>query len=587
LTKRYRKPGGNAAARDTRALADASGAQVLTLKPQAGRISPQPQITRWTPWYNYVELPFDTVVAILRAAEIGETEPWGDLTRRMLASDDHLYSVYETRINAVAGSKWKLNPGQGDEALAKRAAEDCERALRSIPNLERVFSDMLDGTFTGYAVEEIIWEPRGDEWLPVEIIWLHPRRFRFDDFFQPYLYDDGMAAFEAKKAGREVMSSRGVQGIPLTPNKYIVHIPRSLPNYPMSSGVLMSCVRPWWVKQWVTKYWLSGAEVAGNPRFWGTAPQAADRAVFAELHSALSTLAADGVGVFREGTNVNVQSPLAQGSGSVWQQLYDNCNAAMSKAVLGSTLNVEIGDTGGNRAAAESQGDLTITPRAMRDARGMWATLQRDLLRPYLFFNRHRYGGAMPPVPVGETIMVEPAAEVDELIVAKGAVSYDELRQSRNLEPWGAERGGDKPIPAETIAAPDTFGATPSEPAMPSLTPTPDAAEGVPVEKAADAALNGAQVESLLEIVSRVASGQIPRATGISLITAAFPLTPQQAEQIMGQVGAGFVPTPEGGTPPVAATEEAPAALPLRDQLRPWEVALRIATSTTSRSPTK
>jgi len=179
----------------------------------------------------------------------------------------------------------------------------------------------------------------------------------------------------------------------------------------------------------------------------------------------------------------------------VWQQLYDNCNAAMSKAVLGSTLNVEIGDTGGNRAAAESQGDLTITPRAMRDARGMWATLQRDLLRPYLFFNRHRYGGAMPPVPVGETIMVEPAAEVDELIVAKGAVSYDELRQSRNLEPWGPERGGDKPIPAEAPA--QSF---------------------------------------------------------------------------------GFSDAPR---------EEAPAALPLRDQLRPWEVALRIATSTTSRSRTK
>lgn len=580
MTKRRRKPGSGAARPEVRALAaPAPAPQVLSTRPVAGRQSPRPSIWAWTPYNNYTELSFDRVVSILKSAEQGFTEQWADLAIRMRSSDDHLYSVCETRINAVAGAKWKLNPGTGESALASRAADDCERVLRGIPSLKRVFRDILDGVYVGWSVLEIIWEPRGDEWLPVEVVWLHPRRFRFAEDFSLYLWDDGRAAQVARETGAPVVESRGASGMALSPNKYIVHVPRAIQNYPTSSGALVTCVRPWWVKQWVTKFWLSGAEVAGNPRYIATAPQATPDNVFEALHEGLEQLAADGVAAFREGVQVSIQAPLAQGSGSVWQQLYDNCNAGESKAILGSTLNVEIGETGGAYAAAESQGDVTITPRIAADADAMWETIARDLLRPYLFFNRHRYGGVMPPVPRGETIFFEAKAEVDELVVGKGACSWNELRQSRGLEAWTTEQGGDQRIPAEMASAAPSFDAPdPTMPAVPAAPDSlPDVAESVPVEKAADAALNGAQVESLLEIVSRVASGQIPRATGINLITAAFPLTPEQAEKIMGPVGAGFVPTPEGEHAPVAATQEAPAALPLRD--RPWDAAMRMATS--------
>lgn len=79
------------------------------------------------------------------------------------------------------------------------------------------------------------------------------------------------------------------------------------------------------------------------------------------------------------------------------------------------------------------------------------------------------------------------------------------------------------------------------------LTPEPEAeakeVTAVTVDQQAkdpQAALNGAQVSSLLEIVTQVATRQIPRDTGIGLILAAFPLTAQQAEGIMGAVGRSF-----------------------------------------------
>lgn len=593
MTKKRRKPGGG-----TRTLAAPTPTQTLTptaiVRPIVGRQSPQPSIWRWNPYNNFTELSFDRIVSILKNAEQGFTEQLADLFIRMRSSDDHLYSVCETRVNAVAGAKWKVNPAvtEGAQAhVAEQAARDCEAMLRSVPNLRRVFRDILDGAFVGWSVLEIIWEPRGDEWVPAQLIWLHPRRFRFAEDFSLFLWDDGMAATQARELGAPVVESRGASGIALSPNKYVIHVPRPLQTYPMVSGILVPCIRPWWVKLATVKYWLAGAEVGGNPRYTATAPQATPDNVFEALRDELQGLAADGVAVFREGVTVDIQSPLAQGAGSVWSALYDNANAAQSKAVLGSTLNVEIGDTGGAYAAAESQSDITITPRILADADAMWETIARDIFRPYLWFNRHKYGGQMPPLPRGETVLFEPKPEVDDLLVRTKSVKRNELRAAKGLDPLLPEQGGDEfvtDVTAVPQAPPFPELAPQSDPLAPptAATPLPDVAEGAPVEKAADAALNGAQVTSLLEIVQRVATNQIPRETGINLITAAFPLTREQAEQIMGSVGAGFTPAPEGGEAAAPLAVEAPAALPLRASQAPWEVALRMATSTTSRSLT-
>lgn len=59
-------------------------------------------------------------------------------------------------------------------------------------------------------------------------------------------------------------------------------------------------------------------------------------------------------------------------------------------------------------------------------------------------------------------------------------------------------------------------------------------------------ALNGAQVSSLLEIVNSVASGSIPRQTGIEMLINAFQFSEIESEKIMGTVGNGFKPEIEG-----------------------------------------
>lgn len=81
------------------------------------------------------------------------------------------------------------------------------------------------------------------------------------------------------------------------------------------------------------------------------------------------------------------------------------------------------------------------------------------------------------------------------------------------------------------------------------------AATGQP---ASDTALNGAQVTSLVEIVRAVAAGELPRDAAIGILKRAFLVSDDQAAELLGSAGNGFVPTTAGG----AAT--GPAAPPAR-----------------------
>jgi hypothetical protein len=75
------------------------------------------------------------------------------------------------------------------------------------------------------------------------------------------------------------------------------------------------------------------------------------------------------------------------------------------------------------------------------------------------------------------------------------------------------------------------------------------AATGQP---ASDTALNGAQVTSLVEIVRAVAAGELPRDAAIGILKRAFLVSDDQAAELLGSAGNGFVPTTAPAAPPAA-----------------------------------
>ena len=62
-----------------------------------------------------------------------------------------------------------------------------------------------------------------------------------------------------------------------------------------------------------------------------------------------------------------------------------------------------------------------------------------------------------------------------------------------------------------------------------------------------------------MSIVTSVAGNQIPRASGVELILAGFPLDRAQAERIMGDTGRGFTPA-ASATPAAADPSPSPGA---------------------------
>lgn len=68
-----------------------------------------------------------------------------------------------------------------------------------------------------------------------------------------------------------------------------------------------------------------------------------------------------------------------------------------------------------------------------------------------------------------------------------------------------------------------------------------------PAEEGGAMGLNGAQMQMALEIVDRVLTGKAPREVGIGQLVSFLSLAPEQAEQVMGEIGRSFVPVqPEG-----------------------------------------
>lgn len=548
-------------------------------RPRFGRLTRPLPLGRVRTDYN--ELSLATLISRIERAENGDTRDWALTTRRMLKTDDHLVSVKNTRIDAVANAPYEITPPRNvraaDVELAQLAARVCQGALDHMDDLAIVQRDLLDAIGMGWSAGELVWEQRGVAILPEAIVPIHPARFSFTEEIELALREDLLT----RTLEGERVYTRGGTAIRLPKWKYLVHQSRQNFDFAPSTGLYLTSARPWWVKQWVMKYWLSGAEVGGNPRVKGKFTKQVAKEVRERLFETLESMAADGIFVAEDGTDIEMIAGLAADSAELWDKLYTRMDAAHSKAWLGSTLNVEIGDTGGARAAAESQGSLTMLPRSRQDAKAWWADVRRCVFRAICELNVGRLWSRMPPVPVGRSILddetedsvAQPSmGDIGTVLanVTSGSLRSDAAiemialalpRLSRakveSLVRAAAPINGviDTPAPAPKQETPDD-----SPPEAPTAKAPTGAPEGLDVAAGASvqtSALNGAQVTSLLDIVGRVVDGQLPRDSAIEIIVSAFPIDRAQAEKILGSVGVGFTPSAEPEAPKPFANKAA------------------------------
>lgn len=150
----------------------------------------------------------------------------------------------------------------------------------------------------------------------------------------------------------------------------------------------------------------------------------------------------------------------------------------------------------------------------------------------------------------------EMLARTGEILVRSAIMSRDRVRDryfhEPPLEDEDVPQFGQLPIQIAGFGGPTDFDADVDGDA-------PEAQAQAVTDEAVDptTALNGAQVVAMLDVIKSVSLGELPRTTGVQIIAAAFPISLEQAEQIMSTVGGSFTPTPP--VVPSAAPAPAPA----------------------------
>jgi len=157
--------------------------------------------------------------------------------------------------------------------------------------------------------------------------------------------------------------------------------------------------------------------------------------------------------------------------------------------------------------------------------------------------------------PLEEAQKRQADANTDSIYIAAGVLNEEEVRQSRF---GGPEYGTEIAINEEN--APFTIEG--GEPEPPEDFSTPESSDeplevgNIPEDDLAKTALNGAQVTSLVEVITKVATGELPKEAAKQIILVSFPSVSSERADLMVQ-SASQMPT---SPPSLEATENTTSA---------------------------
>lgn len=303
---------------------------------------------------------------IFREADAGDVMRQMELFEEMEEKDPHLFSQLQTRKNAVTGLDFEIIPFSDDEE-DKEIAEFVKEQVEALENMEDVFMDLLDAIGKGISTTEIIWGYDDGHTIIQDLKWRHPKRFLWDN-------DDVF----------KVTTREHPNGIPLPPNKFIVHRYKARSGHPSRAGVLRVVAWMYLFKNYDIKDWVSFCEVFGMPLRLGKYDPSASEDDKLALMRALIQIGTDAAGIIPNGTEIEFKESNKSTSINVYESLARYCDEQISKAVLGQTLTSDSG--GGSFAQSKTHNevrhDLTVA-----DCKALAATLRRDLIRPLVYFN--------------------------------------------------------------------------------------------------------------------------------------------------------------------------------------------------------
>lgn len=386
-------------------------------------------------WHQGVagDLTPDRLAMILRAAADGDGHQYLTLAEEMEEREPHYAAVLGTRKRAVSGLDVMVEAASDDAADIALADEIRELVRR--PTFDDLLEDLLDALGKGYSAVEILWDRSAQQWWPKRYEWRDPRFFRFDQ--------------ESGRELRLIDLGDAINGIPLPAYKFITHVPRLKSGIPLRGGLARLVAVSYMAKSYTVTDWLSFAEVFGMPLRIGRYDDRASENDVAILRQAVANLGTDAAAVLPEGMKIEFQEIANTSGGSdLFLKLAEWLDKQTSKAVLGQTMTTDDG-------SSYAQGNVHNDVRGdiqRADARQLSATLNRDLVKPFIDLNhgrQRRYPTIRIHVPEAEDLKL--LAEVLKDLVPMGLrVEESQVRDKLGL--------ADPDPGAVLLQAPDPMG---------------------------------------------------------------------------------------------------------------------------------
>ncbi len=444
----------------------------------------------------------EKLVAAIESWHAGYIAPLALIVEALEERDDTWRTAARKTKSAVSrcGHQIMIRDGHENDPAAKRHKATLEAFWASITVTDAFRRDqlggrsllvrqMMDAYGTGYAVHEIVWQPHPDGSLSAEFIrvplWMCENttgRLR-------YLPDD-----------------TSIWGIDMPDGEWLVTV---------ADGVGIAAAVACMSKRLCMEDWLLYSERCGQPGLHATTPakQGSD-----EWNSLLTSIRNYG----REWnllSNPDVKlNPVQMSAAGTLP--YPEFVARMDKAIAAlwrgadlSTLSAGANADGTGASLQGGESDLLE-----QDACELISeTLARQVERHVI---RYVHGDAEPLA--GIQILPEARPDLKQEMEIDAHLAAHGVRLSRNEALRRYQR-------AECDAA-DTSDApllpAPQPGALPAAHGTPPAPGAEPAAAVQDTALNGAQVQSMVAILSAAASGSLPQASVMPMLRAAFPAIP-------------------------------------------------------------
>lgn len=290
------------------------------------------------------------------------------LAEEMEERDPHYFSVLGTRKSAVEAVPISVEPAS-DSARDMEIA-DAVREMFALDFVDDSRADLLDAVGKSFSVCGIAWDTSEKQWMPKAIEHLPPDWFQFDRIDRTTL--------------RLRDESDLVDGLPLTPYRYLTHRPRIKTGITIRNGLARIVAFTWICKMYALKDWMAFAEVFGMPlRVGKYGPNASARDV-SILRQAVANIGTDAAAVIPESMKIEFQQAgSTAGAAELFNKLCMYLDKQISKAVVGQTMTADDGSSLG-QAKVHDQVRSDIRDS---DCRRLAQTYNRGLVRPFVDLN--------------------------------------------------------------------------------------------------------------------------------------------------------------------------------------------------------